>query len=337
MILAYLTVGLLGLAIIAYAALGGVNFGGGIWDLLASGPTKLRQRHLIDTTIGPVWEVNHIWLIFLIVGLLIAFPLAFTVLTEALFVPFILALFGVALRGAAFVLHLYAPRATRLRAILGRTFSAASTITPFLLGAIAAAIASGRIRWQNGRAQADIWAPWTAPFALTIGAMAISLCAVLAAIYLTVRAEQMRDGDVMVAFRVRAILAGAVTAFFGALGLIQAPFAAPLLWNGMIKHALIAIIITMLVGLCAGALLLFHQHRLARVLIILETICLLGAWGLAQLPYLIPPDVTVANAAAPTETLVALLVGMGIGLIVLLPALWFLFHASKGRSYAPKP
>jgi len=335
MILAYLTVGVLWLAIIAYAVLGGVNFGGGIWDLLASGLTKLRQRRLVDTAIGPTWEVNHLWLIFLILGLFFAFPLAFTVLADALFAPFILALIGVALRGAAFALHLRAPRATRIRAIGGRTFSAASTITPFLLGACAAAIASGGIRWQNGHVLTDLWTLWTAPFALTIGAMAVSLCATLAAIYLTVEAEQATDGDVMVAFRVRAIIAGAVTAFFGLLGLIQAPFAAPLLWEGMLGHALPAILGAMLIGLCAGAVLLFHQHQLARALIILETACLLGAWGLAQLPYLIPPDVTVTNAAASDTTLVALLIGTAIGLVLLLPTLWLLFRAFKGRSSAP--
>jgi cytochrome bd ubiquinol oxidase subunit II len=331
MTLALITVVILWLAVIAYAVLGGADFGGGVWDLLASGPQAAQQRHLVDEAIGPVWEANHVWLIFLIVGLFTAFPLAFSVMSIALFVPFTLALIGIVLRGAAFVFHLHAPGATRIRAIWGRTFSAASTITPFLLGASAAAIASGQIREQNGHAQTDIWKLWTTPFALTVGAMAVSLCAVLAAIYLAVEAQQAQEKSLVAAFRVRAIIAGAVTALFGTLGLIQMPFAASLLWNAVLGHALPAVIVTMLVGLGAAASLFLGRYRLARVLIVLETGCLLGSWGLAQLPYLIPPDVTISNAASPDVTLIALLVSTGIGMVFLLPSLWFLFHTFKGN------
>jgi cytochrome bd ubiquinol oxidase subunit II len=329
MTIADITLAVLWLAVIAYAVLGGADFGGGIWDLFASGPQARRQRHLIDQAIGPVWEANHVWLIFLIVGLFTAFPLAFSVLSIALFVPFTLALVGIVLRGAAFVFHLHAPRATRIRAIWGRVFSAASTITPFLLGACAAAIASGQIRAQSGHVQTVSWTLWTAPFALTVGAMAVALCAVLAAIYLTVEAAQAEAPDLVAAFRWRAILAGAVTALLGALGLIQAPFAAPLLWNGMLGHALPAIIVTMLVGLGAAASLFLGRVRLARVLIVLETVCLLGSWALAQLPYLIPPDVTITRAASPDATLIALLISTAIGMVFLIPSLWLLFRTFK--------
>jgi cytochrome d ubiquinol oxidase subunit II len=330
MSLAVFTVAVLWLAVIAYAVLGGADFGGGIWDLLASGPAARRQRHLIDQAIGPVWEANHVWLIFLIVGLFTAFPLAFSVLSIALFVPFTLALVGIVLRGAAFVFHLHAPSATRVRALWGRVFSAASTITPFLLGASAAAIASGQIRVRNGQVETVTWTLWTTPFALTVGAMAVSLCAVLAAIYLTVEAQQAREPELVAAFRWRAIIAGAVTAVLGALGLILAPSEASLLWNGMLGQALPAIIITMLVGLGAAAALFLGRYWLARVLIVLETACLLGSWAVAQLPYLIPPDVTITNAASPDATLIALLVSTGIGSVFLAPSLWFLFRTFKG-------
>ncbi len=334
MTLAEITVAVLWLAVIAYAVLGGADFGGGIWDLLAAGPRSARQRHLIDEAIGPVWEANHVWLIFLIVGLFTGFPLAFSVLSIALFVPFTLALIGIVLRGAAFVFHLHAPRGSRLRTIWGRVFSAASTITPFLLGASAAAIASGQIRAQGGPIETDIWMLWTTPFALTVGAMAVALCATLAAIYLTVEAQQAGDHELTTTFRARAIIAGAVTALLGALGLIQAPFAAPLLWSGMLGRALPAIIVTMLVGLGAAASLFLGKYRLARVLIILETGCLLGSWALAQLPYLVPPDVTVTNAASPDATLIAMLASTAIGMVFLLPSLWFLFRTFKGKRAA---
>jgi cytochrome d ubiquinol oxidase subunit II len=165
--------------------------------------------------------------------------------------------------------------------------------------------------------------------------MALSLCAVLAAIYLTVEAEQAQDQELTEAFRLRALFAGAFTAFFGALGLVLAPSYAPLLWKGLLSHALPVVFLTMLVGLGAASALLLRRYRLARLLIILETALLLGAWGLAQVPYLIPPDVTIANAASPDATLIGLLVSTAAGMALLLPSLWLLFHVFKGRQQSP--
>src|SRR5579864_7962960 len=156
-VLTYTILIILWLSLIVYAVLGGADFGGGIWDFFAFGQEAERERRLIGQALGPVWEANHVWLIFLIVGLFTAFPLAFSVLSIALFVPFTLALVGIVLRGAAFVFHLHAPGATRIRSFWGRTFSTASTITPFLLGASAAAIASGQIRAVGGHVQTVSW------------------------------------------------------------------------------------------------------------------------------------------------------------------------------------
>ena len=331
MILSYIAVIVLWLALIAYAVLGGADFGAGIWDLLAFGPLRARQRHLIDQAIGPVWEANHVWLIFLIVGLFTAFPTAFSTLSIALFVPFTLALIGIVLRGAAFVFHLHAPGATLLRRFWGRTFSAASTITPFLLGAAAAAVASGHIRATGGQVKTDLWSLWTTPFALLIGAMAVALCAVLAAIYLTVEAQQAQDSALAAAFRWRALIAGAITAALGGIGLALMPMQAPLIWNGMLSHALPVVLATMLIGLLAAGSLLLKRYKLARAMIILETALLIGSWGVAQLPYLIPPDITVSNAASPAATLLALLVSTAVGMVVLIPSLWFLFRVFKGQ------
>ena len=143
MILTYSILIILWLALIAYAVLGGADFGGGIWDFFAFGPQAERQRRLIGQALGPVWEANHVWLIFLIVGLFTAFPLAFSVLSTALIVPFTLALIGIVLRGAAFIFHAQADESGTLGKVWGRVFSSASTITPFLFGTAAAAVASG--------------------------------------------------------------------------------------------------------------------------------------------------------------------------------------------------
>lgn len=332
--LAYAMVAVLWLALIAYAVLGGADFGAGIWDLLAFGRTAEKQRNLINQALGPVWEANHVWLIFLIVGLYAAFPFAFAKLSIALFLPFTLALLGIVLRGAAFIFRTYAVNAGTFTRIWSRVFSSTSTITPFLFGTAAAAVASGKIRVQGEFVETDLSTIWLTPFAITIGAMAVSLCAVLAAIYLTVEAQNSKEEEELVqVYRWRALLAGAVTAALGAWGLFLAPSEASLLWNGMLDHALPLVFATMLIGGVTAVLLLLQKYRLARILIVLETAGLLGAWGISQLPYLIPPDVTVERAAGSPVMITALLIGSLLGMIILLPSLWLLFRVFKSRRY----
>src|SRR5256886_8141925 len=211
MILTYTILIILWLSLMAYAILGGADFGGGIWDFFAFGPQAERQRRLIGQALGPVWEANHVWLIFLIVGLFTAFPLAFSTLSTALIVPFTLAVIGIVLRGAAFMFHANTDETMIPSRIWGRVFSTASTITPFLFGTAAAAVASGQVHVQGGGVQTDLLTGWTTPFALTIGALALSLCAVLAALNLIIEAQNSNDAELVEAFRRRAMIAGAIT------------------------------------------------------------------------------------------------------------------------------
>ncbi len=331
MILTYTILIILWLALIAYAVLGGADFGGGIWDFFAFGPQAERQRRLIGQALGPVWEANHVWLIFLIVGLFTAFPSAFSVLSTALIVPFTLALIGIVLRGAAFIFHAQADESGTLGKVWGRIFSSASTITPFLFGTAAAAVASGQVRVQGGRVQTDLLAGWTTPFALTIGALALTLCAVLAAVNLMIEAQNSNDAQLVEAFRRRAMIAGAITLVLDAVAFILSPFQAPLLWHGMLDHALSVVIATGLIGVGAAASLVVRRYRLARVLAFTVTAFIFASWGLSQFPYLIPVDVTITNAASPPATLLALLIGTSIGMALLLPSLWLLFHVFRGK------
>src|ERR1041384_4795250 len=91
------------LGLMAYAVLAGADFGGGVWDLFATGPRKREQREAIAHAMGPVWEANHVWLIFVIVLLFSCFPAAYVALMNRLFWPLHLALLGIMLRGASFV------------------------------------------------------------------------------------------------------------------------------------------------------------------------------------------------------------------------------------------
>jgi cytochrome d ubiquinol oxidase subunit II len=177
--------------------------------------------------------------------------------------------------------------------------------------------------------QTDLGSTWLTPFALTIGLMAVALCATLAAIFLTVEAASDKDFAIAEAYRQRGLIAGAVTAVLGAVGLILSPFYAPVLWRGMLSHALPLVIATMLIGIATAITLFFRYYRIARLLIVGETAFLLGSWGVSQIPYLVPPDITVEGGAGPTSTLLLLLVGIIIGMIIVIPSMWFLFYIFK--------
>jgi cytochrome d ubiquinol oxidase subunit II len=246
-------------------------------------------------------------------------------------VPFTLAVIGIVLRGAAFMFHANTDETMIPGRIWGRVFSTASTITPFLFGTAAAAVASGQVSLQGGRVSTDLLAGWTTPFALTIGALALSLCAVLAAFNLIVEAQNSNDAELVEAFRRRAIIAGAITLALDVVAFILSPFQAPLLWHGMLDHALPVVIATGLIGMGAATSLLLRRYRLARVLGFTVTAFIFVSWGLSQFPYLVPVSVTISNAASPPATQLALLIGTIIGMAFLLPSLWLLFHVFRGR------
>ncbi|HEX5546141.1 MAG TPA: cytochrome d ubiquinol oxidase subunit II [Ktedonobacterales bacterium] len=330
--LAALAAALAWVALIAYAVLGGADFGGGVWDLLARGPTAERQRAVIARGMGPVWESNNVWLIFVLVVTWTAFPVVYAGISTALFIPITLVVIGIVLRGAAFSFRSNYGREVGSGARWGYVFSIASTITPFLFGTIAGALASGNIRVSAGpplQVQDNPWATWTTPFALACGLFAVALCSVLAATYLTIDARKAGDDAVAGGFRLRALIAGAVTAALGALAAVLAISEAPTLWQGLIGKALPFAIAAVVIGLATAAALLLHLEYLARVLVAAETACIFLAWGFAQWPYLIVPDVTVDNGASPASVLGPLLIVSLLGLVVLLPSLWYLFRVVK--------
>ncbi len=337
--LATLSAALVFVALIAYAVLGGADFGGGIWDLLARGPTTDRDRAAIARGMGPVWESNNIWLIFVLVVTWTAFPIVFAGVSTALFIPITLALIGIVLRGASFSFRSHYGLEIGAGVRWGYVFGVASVITPFFLGTVAGALASGDIRVSGQPAQvnANIWTTWTTPFALSCGAFALGLCSVVSATYLAVDAKNSRDESLALDFRRRALVAGAVTSVLGALAAVLAISEAPTLWQGLTGRALPFSIGAVVLGLATAAALLRNAYLVARVLVAAETACILVAWGVAQWPYLIVPDVTIDNAASPASVLGAMLVVAVIGLIIVLPALWYLFSVFKRRETTRGP
>lgn len=206
------------LSLTAYALLGGADYGGGVWDLLATGDTAERQRATIAHAIGPVWEANHVWLIAAIVIVFTGFPRAFATISTYLHVPLVLVLLGIVLRGSAFVFRAYGPDNPRHELFWGRVFAVASTATPFFLGVVVGAITEGRLPASAEGAFFDVYvSPWLTPFSLLVGLFALATFSYLAAVYLTLEAD---DGDERAAFRRRAMGAWVVVAALGGIVLL---------------------------------------------------------------------------------------------------------------------
>lgn len=333
-VLAYLSAALAWLAIIAYAVLGGADFGGGVWDLLATGPNREKQRQAIAVGLGPVWEANNVWIVFVIVVTWTAFPYVYSTVSTALFVPIALAVVGIVLRGAAFGFRAHIPASVGVGKLWGRIFSVASVFTPFLLGTVAGALSSGHIHFHNFQVSANFWTTWTTPFALACGAFALGLCTVLAATYLTVEAQTANDAPLVEVFRNRAIISGAITAALGLVAAILAFFEAPILWAGLIGKALPLSLAAILIGLATAGALFLRRYRAARILVAGEVVCILAAWAVGLAPYLVVPDLTIDNAASPPITQALLLTTSAIGLALILPSLWFLLSVFKGQNPA---
>ncbi len=313
--------------VVLYGVLGGADFGGGVWDLFAGGPRRDEQRAAIAHAMGPVWEANHVWLIFVIVLVFTAFPPAFAVLSVGLFGVFHLVLLGIILRGAAFVFR-GSQVADGEAGLWSTVFGVASVITPMLLGMAIGAVSEGSFRVHDGQVRIEGLMPWLAPVSLVIGALAVALCAYLAAVYLTVETK----GDLQEDFRWRALLAGTVVVGLAVLALPLLYVETPHLWQGLLGVRAAPILVTgAAAALLSGWALLRRRFRLARAAAVAQGALLLLGWGLAQYPYLIYPDVTLHDVAAPQPTLRFLLYAIAAGMALLVPSLWLLFRVFKSQ------
>lgn len=317
--------------VILYAITGGADFGGGIWDLLASGKRAKEQRLEIARAIGPIWEANHVWLIFVIVLTFTVFPPVFSAVSSALYIPLSIILVGITLRGGAFVFRAYASDLTAARVGWGRVFAVASTITPVVLGMCAGAVASGDIRVEDGEVTSSLVTPWLGPFPIVIGLLALVTCAYLAAVYLCVETT----GELQEDFRRRALAIGAV---FTLLSLIAFPLTrseAPVIWNGMWEREIVTIVpLAIIAAVLSGLAVLTRRFQLARAMAVAWVALILVGWSLAQYPYLIVPDLTVDNAAASDAMMTVALWTYAIGAVFLIPALYLLFRLFKGENPA---
>jgi cytochrome bd ubiquinol oxidase subunit II len=319
----FLLAGAMLIGLTFYVLTGGADFGGGVWDLLATNPRKEQQRNLITNAIAPVWEANHVWLILVIVVLFTAFPKAFAIISTALHIPLTLMLIGIVLRGSAFAFRTYDPGETRKR--WGLIFSVASMITPILLGIVIGSIASGNIPETTTNFYMTFIQHWLQPFPFAVGLLALALFAQLAAVYLTLETS---DSALQNDFRKRALMISIIVLLLAAICYWLAKKGASYLFTGLQTTAMQIQIGAILLAFGNLAALLIRNYRLARICSVGESTLILWGWALSQYPFLVVPLTTIKDAA-PKATLQFVFWALMVGAAVLFPSFYYLFKIFK--------
>ncbi|MFG1830958.1 cytochrome d ubiquinol oxidase subunit II [Micromonospora chersina] len=314
--------GVLFIGVTAYAVLGGADYGAGFWDLTAGGARRGRHsRHLIDQTLAPVWEANHVWLIFCLVMLWTGFPSAFAAIMTTLYIPLGLAALGIVVRGSGFAFRKVVVRTDHQRAT-GAAFATSSVITPFFLGTVAGGIASGRVP-ADGRG--DPVTSWINPTSLLGGLLAVGVCAFVAAVFLTAEARTRADARLEGWFRRRAqasaVATGAVA--LAGIGILHADAAR--LFDGLTGRGLPLVLLSAACGLASIFLLHRAPPRLLQALAVGAAGTVVIGWGVAQYPYLLGTHLRIGEAAAPDATLASLTLVAAAALLLVVPAMALLF------------
>ena len=310
-------------AITTYAIFGGADFGAGFWDLVAGGTKRgERPREVIDHSIAPVWEANHVWLIFIFVLLWTCFPEAYASITLTMFVPLTVAALGIVLRGAGFAFRKAVFR-TRDRRNFGAAFAVSSILVPYCLGAVVGGIASGQV--PSGGKAGDPWDSWVNPTSVLGGVLAVCLTAYLAAFFLVRDAGRLSDEAMVAYFRRRATAAAVAAGVVAAAGIFVLSNDAEYLFDGLTSRALPLVILSAVCGLAAFWLLTRRARRGARLAAVGAVASLMVAWAVAQWDYLLPESLTVSDAAAPSGTITAVLVATGLAAVLIVPAFVLLY------------
>ncbi|MER6970025.1 cytochrome d ubiquinol oxidase subunit II [Nocardioides sp. NPDC000445] len=330
MTLAVAVAGAMFVGIVAYAVLGGADFGSGFYDLTAGGTTQgAALRTHVDHSIGPVWEANHVWLIYVLVTWWTAFPEAFAAAMSTLIIPLLLALLGIVLRGAGFAFRKYSATLGQAR-LYGVIFAGSSLIAPFFLGAAAGAVASGRVPADGG---GDVWTSWLTITSLAVGVIAVASCAFLAGTFLT--ADAIRGGNDQLAeqLRRRTLIVGALTGLIVLSSLVPIARDAPTLADGLTGRAAPLILTSILGGILSLLLLIRRHAAAARVTAVAAVGSIIIGWGIAQYPWLLVDEVTITEAAGAHATLQALLAVAALAGIIVLPALGYLFRLTQTEAW----
>jgi cytochrome d ubiquinol oxidase subunit II len=317
---------ILWIGVTLYAVFGGADFGAGFWDLVAGGAERgERPRALIQNVLTPVWEANHVWLIFCLVVLWTGFPQAFGAVMSTLYVPLALAALGIVLRGAGFAFR-KSIRALEARRAMGALFALSSLLTPFFMGTVVGAIVAGEVPAGGG---GDAFSSWTAPLPLLTGALFVATSAYLAAVFLVSDARRAGAPDLERYFAHRALAAALVAGGFALGGIFALHSEARFVYDGLTGDGLPLVIVSALCGLAVLALLARGARRGLRPLAIGAVVAVIWGWGVAQSPYLLPTSLKISESAAPPDTLAAILAVFLAAAIIVLPALGLLYWLTQ--------
>ncbi len=324
----------------AYALFGGADFGGGFWDLVAGGAERgERPRALIQRSLTPVWEANHVWLIFCLVVLWTAFPPAFSAVMTTLYVPLALAAVGIVLRGSGFAFR-KSIEGLQGRRAAGATFAFSSVLTPFFMGTVVGAVAAGNV---PAGGEGGAFSSWLEPLPLLTGAMFVATGAYLAAVFLVGDARRAGDADLERYFVRRALAAALLAGVAAAAGLLELHSEARYIFDRLIAQGLPLVILSALCGLGVLLFLLRPTGRkrdvtsrnrpvgrvLLRPLAGGAVVAVIWGWGVAQFPYLLPTSLRIDQAAAPGATLDTVLIVFAIAAVLVLPALGLLYTLTQ--------
>jgi cytochrome d ubiquinol oxidase subunit II len=316
--------------VIAYAVLGGADFGSGFFDLTAGDSRRGAElRTLVDHSIGPVWEANHVWLIYVLVTWWTGFPESFAAAMSTLVLPLLLALLGIVLRGASFAFRKYSATLGQAR-LFGVVFAVSSILTPFFLGTVAGAIASGRVPLDGA---GDRWSSWLNPTSLFGGVIAVGTCAFLAGVFLTADAERSHRHRLTEDLRTRTIVVGLATGAVVFAALIPVLRDAPVLGEGLTGRAAPLVVLSAIAGSVTLLLLVRRRFRAARWPAVVAVASVVSGWGVAQYPWLLVDEVTIVDAAGASATLWGLLVAVGLAVVVVVPPLAYLLHLTQSEAW----
>ena len=309
-----------------YALFGGADFGGGFWDLVAGWDERgQRPRDVIQRSLTPVWEANHVWLIFVLVVLWTAFPTAFSAIFTTLYVPIALAALGIVLRGAGFAFRKSIVRLQARRA-LGATFAISSVLTPFFMGTVVGAIAAGNV---PAAGNGDAFSSWLAPLPLLIGAMFVASGAYLAAVFLVGDARRAGDGEMEGYFERRALGAAVVAGAFALAGLFALHSEARYVFDRLTAEGLPLVVLSLLCGIALLVVLRRGGRRPLRPLAAGAVVAVIWGWGVAQFPYLLPTSLRIDQAAAPDPTMTIIFVVFAAAAVLVLPSLALLYTLAQ--------
>lgn len=320
-------------ALTLYALLGGADFGAGVWEFTTALQASEKERQHIYKAIGPVWEANHVWLIFVLVILMNGFPVAFAALSRALWLPLLLALCGIVFRGASYAFRSHSHGSPRERRLWEAVFAIASTATPLFLGASAGAVASGKLAiTATGEYEADYLSGWLTPLAVFSGFFMIGMCAFLSAVYLFREADQANDPELKVLWRQRSLSTGIWMGVLSLGGLIMVRLESHSLAAGFMSRGWPLIILSLACGV--GSLVEVWRSRCSHAVVAASgaVASVIWGWGISQYPAIIPPAITSAATRAPDNVLWIMLAVILTGAVLLLPALGYLFVLFKSNA-----